>query len=239
MHHDSPSLPAIPAATAAAAPPAGGALLGRLALLAFITGFSGAIMPGSLLAAVIEKTTRQGLIAVTGLMTGHALLEILIVALLALGLHPILGRPRVRAAIGLVGGAALLYMGLDMVRHAWGSSLNLAAQDAAADSLPLLLLQGALISLLNPYFIGWWATVGAGQIAHMAPKKPSEYLVFYLGHEAADFTWYGLVGILIITSRRWLTDAAYRTLILVCSALILALALRFLWTGWRLLRARA
>lgn len=208
----------------------------RLGVLAFITGFSGAIMPGPLLVATIEKTSVQGMLAPVGLMTGHAVLELVLVIALALGLHPLLGRVRVRAAIGLAGGAALLWMGVDMLRHAWGLSLTLAAGHGAADPLPKLLFLGAAISLANPYFTGWWATVGAGQIAHMAPRTPGEYLAFYLGHEAADFTWYGLVGVLVLTSRRWLTDSAYRALIVVCAVLIVLIALRFLWTGVRLLR---
>lgn len=224
---------------AAAAPPAPApSLPARLALLAFITGFSGAIMPGPLLVAVIEKTSRQGLRAVAGLMSGHALLELALVALLALGLHPLLARRRMRAAIGLVGGAALLYMGVDMLRAAPGLTLQLRAGAAAPDSFARLMLLGAGISLANPYFTGWWATVGAGQLAHMAPRTPREHLAFYLGHEAADYAWYGLVGVLLITSRRWLTDGVYRGLIVACGAALLLIGAQFLRAGWRLLRER-
>lgn len=222
-----------PAAAAVAAP---GALLTRLALLAFITGFSGAIMPGPLLVAVIEKTSRQGLRAPFGMITGHAILELALVTLLALGLHPLLSRRRVRAAIGLAGGAALFYMGADMIVHAWGLSLSLAGRAAATDSFPKLMLLGAAISLANPYFTGWWATVGAGQLAHMAPKTPAEYLSFYLGHEAADYTWYLLVGVLLITSRHWLTDTVYRGLIVICGAALLVIAAQFVRAGFRLVR---
>ena len=215
-----------------------GHLLGRLALLAFITGLSGAIMPGPFLMAVIEKTSRQGLHGVAGLLAGHSLLELIIVTLLALGLHPLLGRRRVRAVIGLVGGAALLYMGGDMIWHAWGLSLSLSARAAAPDSFLKLMLLGAGIFLANPYFAGWWATVGAGQLAHMAPRTPGEYFAFFVGHQAADYVWYGLVALLLISSRRWFSDTLYRALIVTCGALLLVLAVRFLLDGLRLLRER-
>lgn len=81
---------------------------GKLFLLAFVTGFSGAIMPGPLLVATIGQTTVQGFRAVIGLITGHAILELVIVGLLVGGLHAVINRPRVRGGIGLVGGAALL-----------------------------------------------------------------------------------------------------------------------------------
>ena len=212
------------------------ALLFRLALLAFITGFSGALMPGPFLMAVIDKTSVQGMRGALGLLSGHAVLELIVVTLLALGLSPLLARRRVRATIGLVGGAALLYMGCDMLWHAWGLTLNLSQGAAARDSFPALMLWGALICLANPYFTGWWATVGAGQLAHMAPRTPLEYGAFFIGHQAADYSWYCLVAVMLITSRRWFTDGVYRGLILGCGLLLLAIAVKFLLTGWRMLR---
>ena len=91
---------------------------GRLLVLSFVTGFSGAVMPGPLLVAVIGNTSAHGFRAVIALITGHALLELLIVIGLIFGLQAVLARPRVRGAIGLVGGAALVWMGREMLRQA-------------------------------------------------------------------------------------------------------------------------
>jgi threonine/homoserine/homoserine lactone efflux protein len=209
----------------------------RLFLLAFVTGLSGALMPGPLLLAVIEQTTLQGFHAAILLVTGHALLELILVALLVLGLRAVLERPAVRGAIGVVGGAALVYMGQDMLRSVGNLSLALNGASAAdgpaghAYGWPTLLLAGAVVCAANPYFTGWWATVGAGQLAHMAPRTPGEYLAFYSGHESADFAWYAVVGLIIVTGRRWLTDGMYRGLILVCAVLILVLGLGFFYKG--------
>ncbi|HNY29092.1 MAG TPA: LysE family transporter [Candidatus Sumerlaeota bacterium] len=214
--------------------------IGRLGALAFVTGFSGAVMPGSLLAVTIEQTLVQGFRAVLGILAGHALLELVLVALLVLGLRSVLERPRVRGCIGIVGGLALLWMGWDMVRHVAGMSLSLSAGHREAYSFLKLILAGACVSAANPYFTGWWATIGVGQLAQLAPRTPLEYLVFYLGHEGADFAWYGFVGVLLITGRRVFTDWMYQGLILFCGAAILALGVWFLVSGVRLWRqARA
>ena len=210
----------------------------RLFLLAFVTGLSGAVMPGPLLVKVIEQTTLQGFHAAILLVTGHALLELILVALLVLGLRAVLERAAVRGAIGVVGGAALVYMGQDMLGSVGNLSLALNGAGAAdgpvghAYGWPMLLVTGAWVCAANAYFTGWWATVGAGQLAHMAPRSPGEYLAFYFGHESADFAWYAVVGILVVTGRRWLTDGMYRGLILVCAVLILALGLGFFYKGW-------
>ncbi len=210
----------------------------RLFALAFVTGFSGAIMPGPLLVMNIQQTTIQGLVAPIGLITGHALLELVTVALLVAGLGAVLRRPRVRGVVGLLGGTALLYMGIDMLRGAAGLSLDLEQSTAEVYSFGMLMFFGAAVCAANPYFLGWWAAVGMGQLAHMAPRTVSEYLAFYLGHESSDYVWYLLVGLLIVGGRQWLTDGMYRGLIYVCGAIIALLGVWFLSSGLRFVLGR-
>ncbi len=207
----------------------------RMAGLAFVTGFSGAIMPGPMLALVIGQTAVRGWDTFFWVVTGHALLELALVALLIAGLRAVVARPGVRATVGLVGGAALFYMGGDMLWHARGLTLDLGGGGAAAFTAPELMLAGAVVCLANPYFTGWWATIGMGQLAQLAPRKPSEYLAFYVGHEAADYAWYALIGLIMVTGRRWLTDGLYQGLILLCAVALLGLAAWFVVSGARLL----
>ncbi|MEN6627798.1 MAG: LysE family transporter [Candidatus Sumerlaeia bacterium] len=212
--------------------------LWKIVLLAFFTGFSGAMMPGPFLVAVIKQTPVQGMEAPMIMMVGHALLELAIVVLLVLGLRPIIAKVRFRAAVGLIGGAAMIYMGYDMLAHECALPLSLGAQ-AAAYSWPRLMLMGVVISGAYPYFIGWWTTIGVGQMAHMSPRTRTEYFGFYFGHELADFSWYGFVGVLLTTGARWLTDGIYRGLILFCGSVLLLLGVWFFLTGVKLIRGKA
>jgi threonine/homoserine/homoserine lactone efflux protein len=209
--------------------------LWQILAVAFLTGFSGAMMPGPLLALVIGQVLTIGFMAVIWLVLGHALLELVTVALLMAGLRVVLNRPAVRGGIGLVGGAALFYMGFDMVRSA--PHLMLQTSGVAAVPIGHLILAGAVVCAANPYYIGWWATVGAGQLAHMGAHKPSEYLVFYLGHELSDFTWYALVGLLLVLSRELLLGGWYNWLVGICGAIIALVALLFFSSGIKLIIA--
>lgn len=209
--------------------------IGRIFGLAFFTGFTGAMMPGPLLALTVGQVAAVGLIAVVWLMLGHALLEVVTLGLLMGGLRHVISRPRVRGGIGIVGGLALLYMGVDMVRSA--PHLRLSLETGAPVPWLSLVLAGAAVCAANPYFLGWWATVGSGQIAHMAPRTAGEYLAFYLGHELSDVVWYTAVGLLIIGGRHLLQGAWYNWLVGICGALIVLLALAFLVTGTRLMMA--
>jgi threonine/homoserine/homoserine lactone efflux protein len=208
----------------------------RIFGLAFLTGFSGAMMPGPLLALTIGQVAASGFMAAIWLITGHALLELVLLLLLVLGLRVVLARPKVRGAIGLIGGAALFYMGFDMIRNAASVRIGMSAGEAM--SVPMLLLAGAAVSLANPYFTGWWATIGVGQLAHTGPQTRREYAAFYLGHELSDYVWYAVVALLIIGARGWLAGAWYNWLVGLCGVAVAGLAVWFFYSGIKLLGPR-
>ncbi len=205
--------------------------------IAFITGFSGAMMPGPMLALVIGQIVVKGFMAVLAIVLGHALLELATIVLLMTGLRAVLLRPRVRGVIGLMGGAVLIWMGSDMVRQATTLTLDVGTSGTAL-GWGRLIIAGAAVCVINPYFIGWWATVGAGGLAHVAPRSAGEYLTFYLGHELSDLVWYSVVGVVIVSSQLILQDVVYQALVFACGIIILALAVWFIYTGLRFSFAR-
>jgi threonine/homoserine/homoserine lactone efflux protein len=205
----------------------------RIFGIAFITGFSGAMMPGPMLVLTIGQVgAYQSMDPVWYIVGGHALLEIITVVLLMAGMREAIQRPNVRGAIGLIGGAFLAYMGIDMMLSANDVTLNLGAADAGMPWLELV-VAGAAVCIVNPYFVGWWATIGTGQLAHTAPCNAAEYVSFYLGHELSDLVWYAIVGLIIVTGATWLSPTVYTWLIAVCGAALILLSLWFIWTGVR------
>ncbi|MEA3400703.1 MAG: LysE family transporter [Armatimonadota bacterium] len=205
----------------------------RIFGIAFITGFSGAMMPGPMLVLTIGQTGVHGMAAVWAIVGGHAVLEIATVLLLVAGMRHVLQRPALRGAISLIGGAFLAWMGADMMRNAAAASLDLAR---SAQGMPWLqlIIAGAAVCVVNPYFTLWWATVGGGQLAHAAPRNAVEYISFYAGHELSDLVWFALVGLIVVTGATWLSPTVYSWLIVVCGAALIALSLWFIWTGARL-----
>lgn len=203
--------------------------------LAWLIAFTGAVTPGPLLALVIGQVLAQGFAAVLLIMLGHALVEALFIGGFALGLTQKLQRPRLRGLLALVGGLALAWMGLGILLHARQATLSAGPSQALA--WPLLLLAGAGVSLSNPYFTGWWATVGAGQIATFGLRRLPDYLVFWAGHELGDVVWYAFVAALLALGRNLLSDGVYQGLLLACGVVICLLAVVFLALGLRCLRS--
>lgn len=209
----------------------------KIFVLAFVLGLSGAMMPGPLLAFTLGQVPLAGWRAVPLMMAGHAALELIIVGLLIAGLVQALRRRWPRGIISLVGGIMLLLMGADMVRSASAMALHGAATGQALATWQLV-LAGAAISLANPTFPIWWATVGAGGMAQLAPRTAGEYLSFYLGHELSDFGWYGFVGLILVTGKRFFSNQVYGGLVLICGLALVGLALWFMGTGIGVLRGK-
>ena len=205
----------------------------RTVSLAFVLALTGAVTPGPLLALVIGQVLAQGMAAALFVLLGHALLEAIFVLLLARGLGSVLARNRVRAVLGLAGGLVLVWMGGDILSNA--SVMTLGGARAAALPWLALVMAGAGVSLSNPFFTGWWATVGSGQVATLGLRSRQYYLCFFGGHELGDLAWYLFVAVILVAGRGWLTDLFYQRLLMACGAVILALGGLFLFVAARML----
>jgi threonine/homoserine/homoserine lactone efflux protein len=201
---------------------------------AFVIALTGAMMPGPLLTVTIEHVVTRGRMHAVLLMVGHALLEALLLVGLAFGLQRFLTLPAVTVALGLVGGGFLLWMGATMMRDAVKDRLmlTLTAEAPGASSGSRLgpVLRGAAVSLANPYWTLWWATVGLAWAARAIAVGPAAVVAFFIGHEAGDFAWYLAVIAAVHSGRRFLSGTTYRLLVGMCAAFLLLLGLFFIIT---------
>ena len=203
-------------------------------------GFSGALMPGPLLTVVISGSARRGFWEGPALVLGHAVAEALIVAALVAGLSRLLKRNLVAGLIGLLGGAFLLWMGSDIVRSAWWGTVSLEQVTGAEAGLQLgPIITGIVVSISNPYWVLWWATVGASYVALSLARGPLGLGSFYFGHILSDLSWYSLVALLIARGKTLLSQPVYRLILLVCGTFLIALSVYFIYSGVKFLRGKA
>jgi threonine/homoserine/homoserine lactone efflux protein len=202
--------------------------------------FSGALMPGPLLTVTVSRSAQRGFWQGPLLILGHAIAELAIVLALTAGLGRLLKRKAVAGLISFLGGGFLLWMGLDIARSAWWGtvSLNLASAEGRSGVQMGPVVAGALVSLSNPYWILWWATVGVSYVA-LALKQGSLGLgSFYVGHILADLSWYSLVAFVITVGRSLLSQPVYRGILLVCGFFLIALSVYFIYSGVNFLRGK-
>ena len=185
----------------------------ELFLSALAIGFSGAIMPGPLLTYTIRRSLSDGPRAGFIIAAGHAVLELALIALIFLGFDMVLQSGAAQIGISLVGGGLLIFMGIKMILDAARNRVTVAADTDGARSHGMF-LSGIVISAANPYFLIWWAVIGLGYITRAYDSLGFIGVpVYYFGHIAADFIWYGLVSVVVGTTRRFIGQKPYRILI--------------------------
>jgi len=194
----------------------------------FVIALSGAMMPGPLMTATIGESARLGFVTGPLLVTGHALLEAALIAALFLGLAPLMGSGAFFAFTALVGAAILLWMAVGMFRSLPGLQLS-TAQGPVMRHHPVV--SGILLSLANPYWFIWWATVGTGYILYASRYGPPGVAAFFTGHILADLAWYSLLSAAVAGGRRFLSDGLYRGVIAFCASFLAVFACFFAWAG--------
>ncbi len=195
---------------------------------AFVVGFSGAVMPGPLLTVNISSALRRGFWAGPVVVLGHAIAEIGVLFAIYLGLTNLVKNPRVFWWIAVVGGAALIVMGIMMLVDVVRRKARLEFIEQNRQSSRATIILAGLVSVSSPYWILWWLTVGALLISQSLQFGLVGLLVFYVGHILSDLVWYSLVSFLIGSGRRYFNDVIYQLLISVCALFLIALGIYFI-----------
>jgi threonine/homoserine/homoserine lactone efflux protein len=204
------------------------ALFITLFVTSFIVALSGAVMPGPLLTVTISETSRRGVMTGPLLILGHAILELALVLALLMGLAPLLKMKLVFIVIALAGSAVLLWMGIGMLKSLPATTL---ARDGGSAQGKNLILAGIFMSLVNPYWSIWWATIGLGYILHSMDAGTMGVIAFFSGHILGDLFWYAAVSTAVWKGRRLLSDRGYRMLIGTCAVCLIVFSCLFAWSG--------
>jgi threonine/homoserine/homoserine lactone efflux protein len=202
-----------------------------IASFSFVVALSGALVPGPLLTYTIMKTLetdkRSSMVGVF-VIAGHALLESVLVILLLAGFASLLRNEVTIRIIGTIGGTVLVYLGgrliYDLLK---GRVENVFLNRHTGEEpdpgpgrrLPGAFLGGVLISMSNPYWWIWWASIGLAFMVQydISFRNPVGLIAFMAGHEAGDLAVYWLVSIIVALGRRKISGRAYTIVLFVCA----------------------
>jgi threonine/homoserine/homoserine lactone efflux protein len=151
-------------------------------LEATLISLSGILAPGPITAVVVGKGGKSphagALVAI-----GHGIAEVPLMVAVFCGVGRLMELSYVRAGIGLLGGMLLLVMGVGMLRSIRKAEVG-SGQDTRSP-----IVAGALLSIGNPYFLVWWATVGAALIMRSFRFGVLGFVAFGALHWLCDLAW--------------------------------------------------
>jgi threonine/homoserine/homoserine lactone efflux protein len=146
---------------------------------------------------------------------------------IAVGINQLFNSELIAKTISLFGGIMLIILGIQTIVSNKKVPISLDAKSTAGNSNTLL-LQGALISLSNPYWFIWWVTIGATLIINSSNHGISGIVAMYIGHILADIIWYTAVSLILISGVKFLSNKFYQYLLLLCGIFLCFMGIYFI-----------
>ena len=168
------------------------------------------------------------------IIIGHALIEMVIIIFLLLGFSFILQNIIVVRSIGIIGGLILIGFGVSIIRDVYRGSVStsfldpaLSSEEKSTDPKQKMIgnpvIGGIVVSMTNPYWWVWWATIGFAFILQfdISFRQWPKLIAFFLGHEAGDLVWYLLVSALAFLGLRHLNRKVYYGILIICGVFMI------------------
>jgi len=194
----------------------------------FIIAFSGAMMPGPFMTMTIGESARSGPWAGPKMIVGHALLEIVLLFAIFFGLAPLFQKDLFFILIALIGGGIMIWMAQSMFRSL--PKLEIRAKTFEKSGMNIY-LAGILMSLANPYWIIWWATIGLGYVLHSQKMGFLGIALFFIGHILGDLVWYSAISFAVGKGRKFFGNKTYRILVGACAVFLAFFAVWLIYDG--------
>ncbi len=186
-----------------------------------VISMSGILMPGPITAFTVSKGSRNpwagSLIAI-----GHVIVEIPLIALIYFGVGMLFQRTPIKVVIGILGGGVLLWMAIDMFRNY--QRADILREDQGMNSL----VAGIVLSAGNPYFLVWWATVGASLILRSIEFGMIGLLLMVVIHWSCDLVWHQFLSWLSFQGGRFFGKRLQMAVFIICGLAMLYFGLYFI-----------
>ena len=194
------------------------------AIMVIAISASGVMSPGPLFAANIVYGLKEGKVAGLKMAVGHTVVELPLIILLGIGMISLETFPEyftlitVFGAIGLFGFAGL------QIKSIFGK--NFSEQRRSTKNS---FLAGVILSVLNPFFLIWWFTIGIVLITEsIAIWGILGILILFIFHIWMDYVWLFAIAGFASKAKNILSNRNYKVLIIGLSVLLIYFGIDFL-----------
>jgi threonine/homoserine/homoserine lactone efflux protein len=189
---------------------------------------SGVLVPGPLFVANMLYGTRQGARSGVRVAHGHALIEIVVIAVIAAGLFSASAFISENSrAIAIVGGAAMLaFAALQVFTIVKKKKQVFSASKKGPFAV------GVALTALNPFFLAWWFTAGLKLVSDSSAFGPVAGVALLFGlHVWMDYAWLALTVYLASRGTAVLKSRYYRLLMVGLAAVLAYYGVQFMASG--------
>jgi len=205
--------------------------IAELLVTVVVVSATGALAPGPLFFYSVAEGARRGARAGIHASVGHMVVEFPYVLAIALGLEMVVGGGAARLWASIIGGGALLALGLLQLLSLRGGWAENRASPAAWVGRNAVLM-GAILTGLNPFFLLWWVTVGLKLVADaLVLASLVGVLVMYLAHIWMDYAFLGLSAHLSRRGVSLLGSKGYRAIFALFSLALIYFGILFIATA--------
>jgi threonine/homoserine/homoserine lactone efflux protein len=193
-----------------------------------LISLTGVLMPGPLFAVTLEKASKSKISGAL-ISVGHGIVEFPLMFLIFFVLSQFEIPNLVQVAVGLIGGALMVFMGVQTFR-------NRRKQETASVNVKReSVLAGIYTTAANAGFILWWLTIGTTLILNAQLFGLLGFSIFAGVHWLCDFSWYTVAALLIFKSQRFWTQRTRIGITLFCAAVFIGFGAYFIGSAlWSL-----
>jgi threonine/homoserine/homoserine lactone efflux protein len=189
---------------------------------AMIISLSGVMAPGPMVAVTMGKGSESPhagmLIAV-----GHGIVEFPLMTAIFFGFGYFFSLPYVKPSIGIAGGLVLLIMAVGMFKSIRSDDVT-AMQDQRSP-----VLAGIVLSTANPYFLIWWATIGAAMVMRSAEFGIAGLVIFMICHWLCDFVWCWFLSAMSFRGGRFFGKSFQKVIFAVSGVVLVIFSGKFIY----------
>jgi threonine/homoserine/homoserine lactone efflux protein len=200
-------------------------------VLAFLSevvliSLSGVMAPGPLTAVVVGKGSESPH-AGAFIALGHGAVEIPLMVALLFGTNHLLDLPYVKPVIGILGAVFLFVMAFGMLRSLRGQVVSTARYVRSPFTA------GVLLTIANPYFLVWWATIGITLIARSEIFGLWGFAALALSHWLCDFAWDYFLSALSFRGGQFFGKKFQKVVFAVCGIALVFFSARLMFDSVR------
>ena len=185
---------------------------------------SGVMSPGPLFSANIIYGLKEGEVAGLKIAVGHTIVEFPLIVLLGTGIITTNIFPDYRIIITIIGALGIFAFAGLQIRSLLQKNIQKNLKSSRGP-----ILTGIFLSVLNPFFIVWWLTIGFKLITESIEIWGFiGIIVLFLFHIWMDYVWLYIVAFFSSKTRNFLSNRNYKILIISLTVILIYFGIEFL-----------